>query len=87
LKNNSFNIINTFDIFNAETVGIIKDRIIKFMLIEAENFFIAKSSVSAEINKNDNVQFTVFNDKKMYNLLTSAWLKHQKRLRNESIKC
>ncbi|MDD3013185.1 MAG: hypothetical protein PHC34_05730 [Candidatus Gastranaerophilales bacterium] len=42
LKKKKFNIFNTFDMYSCEAISIIKDKIIKFVLIEADNFFISK---------------------------------------------
>jgi phospholipase C len=42
LKKKNFNIFNTFDVFSCEAMSILKDKIIKFVLIEADNFFIPK---------------------------------------------
>lgn len=82
-----FDIIRTFEIFNAETMNVIRERIIKFVLIEAENFFAKKTAVTAEITTDDSICFSVLNNEKVYHLLTNAWRKHQKRIENENIKC
>lgn len=55
MKKKKFNIINTFDIFSTEAISIIKDKIIKFVLIEADNFFIPKS----KDNKNNKKKILV----------------------------
>jgi len=84
LKN--FDILKTFDIFNAESVRIIRDRIVRFVLVETENFFASKSSIVTELDKDENAQITIVNNAKLYNLLENTWKRHKKKLENESIK-
>jgi len=87
LKKKKFDIFKTFDIFDSEAISIIKERIIKFVLIEAENFFITKSNINAEFDKDEALQITVFNNPKVYNLLTNTWNRYKQKVQNESIKC
>ena len=82
-----FDIIKTFEIFNTETINVIRERIIQFVLVEAENFFASKTAITAEITSDDTICFSVLNNEKVYNLLTNAWRKKQKRMENEDIKC
>jgi len=82
-----FDIFKTFEIFNSTAVSIIKERIIQFVHIEAENFFMTQSSVTASITKDNAVQLSVLNNEKVYNLLTCTWRKYQQRVLNESINC
>jgi len=49
LKKKKFNIFNTFEMFNCESISILKDKIIKFVLIEADNFFIPKLQNNRDI--------------------------------------
>lgn len=48
LKKRKFNIFNTFDVFSSEAISILKNTIIKFVLIEADNFFIPKFQDNTE---------------------------------------
>ncbi len=81
-------ILKTFELFNKESMGILKDRIVRFFLIETQN----ASSVSdfcmySHIKKNKEVQISVVNNAKAYNLLTAAWHRQKKKIENENIKC
>ena len=87
IKKKKFDIFRTFEIFNSEAISIIRERIIKFVLVEADNFFITKSFLNADINKDDDVQITILNNKNVYNLLTNSWRKYQQRVKNEDYKC
>jgi hypothetical protein len=49
LKKRQFNIFNTFDVFNCEAIDILRERIIKFVLIEADNFFMPKLQKKTDI--------------------------------------
>jgi len=49
LKKKKFNIFNTFDVFSCESISILKDKIIQFVLIEADNFFIPKFQKDTDI--------------------------------------
>jgi hypothetical protein len=82
-----WDILKTFEIFNSEAIGVIRERIVKFVLIEAENFFAGKSSISTSIKSDESAQITVVNNQKLYNLLDSTWRKRQQKLKDENIKC
>ena len=73
--------------FNSEAINVIKDRIIRFVLVEADNLFAGKSSIEASTNNDESTQITVVNNKKVYNLLENTWRKRQQKLQNENIKC
>ena len=73
--------------FNSEAINVIKDRIIRFVLVEADNLFAGKSSIEASTNNDESTQITVVNNKKVYNLLENTWRKRQQKLQNEIIKC
>ena len=72
---------------NAIAINVIKDRIIRFVLVEADNLFAGKSSIEASTNNDESTQITVVNNKKVYNLLENTWRKRQQKLQNENIKC
>jgi len=85
LKKNKLDIFKTFDIFNSEAIGVLKNEIIKFVLIETDNFFSSKSCIKTDIGINDSVQISVINNKKLYNLLTNSWRKYKQKIKNESM--
>lgn len=87
LKKKKFDIFKTFEIFNSEALSIIKQRILKFVLIEADNMPDKQTSITAEIDKNNDVQLSILNNTKFYNLLSCTWHKRQQKLNNENIKC
>lgn len=86
LKKRRFDIFNTFELFNMEALNVIKERIIKFVLIEADNLSGKKSDITADLAKDDTVQLTVFNNLGLYTLLDSTWRKRQQKLKDENIK-
>ena len=40
MKAKKFNILKTFEIFNSESVSILKDKVVNLIFVETENFFI-----------------------------------------------
>jgi len=86
LQKKKFNIFKTFDIFNSEAMNVIKERIIKFVLIEADNFMGKSSSVTTDVGQDDSVQVTVVNNPKMYHLLSNTWRRKQQKLQDENNK-
>jgi len=71
------NIFKTFEIFNRETISIIQERIIRFVYVESENFFRKGSVLKIAQNHDNTIQLNVFNNKKVYNLLTCAFYKQK----------
>ncbi len=72
-------ILKTFEIFLAAPISIIHKRNIKIMHIET-NIFAQK--IPVEINLDDDIQLTVYNNQKVYKLLSSVIYK--KRLKDEN---
>ena len=66
----SVNIFKTFEILLAEPISIIHKRIIHILHVET-NIFTNRIPLDFETNKTS-TQITVFNNKKMYNLLSSV---------------
>lgn len=78
-----FNIFNTFDIFNAESISVLKDKLIEIVLIETDNIFATKNLFNIDFKKNNNVQISIINDKTTYDLLSNTWKRNNKKLTNE----
>lgn len=74
-------IMKTFEIFLQLPISIIQKRNIKIVHIET-NIFAQKLPVGLDID--DDIQLTVYNNKKMYNLLSTVIYK--KRLKDENNK-
>ncbi|MCD7740244.1 MAG: hypothetical protein LUH11_02730 [Candidatus Gastranaerophilales bacterium] len=74
-------ILETFEIFLAAPLSIIHKRNIKIMHVET-NIFAQKLPV--DINFDDDIQLTVYNNKKVYKLLSTVIYK--KRLKDENNK-
>ena len=74
-------ILKTFEIFLASPISIIHKRNIKIMHIET-NIFAQKLPV--DINLDDDIQLTVYNNARVYKLLSSVIYK--KRLKDENNK-
>ncbi len=85
-KKKRFDIFKTFEIFNSEAASVIKESIIRFVLVEAENFFITKSCLKTNIMKDESVNFSIINNQKIYNLLSTVWKKYQKKDENEAFR-
>lgn len=83
----NFDIFKTFDLFEQVSLSIIKETLIKLVFIESDNIFTAKPEINVDITKDNNAQFTIINNKRVYNLLNSAIIRQNKRKDNESIKC
>jgi len=76
-------ILKTFEIFLAAPISVIKKRNIKIMHIET-NIFAGNLPVDLNFEDNNDIQLTVYNNKKVYNLLSSVIYK--KRLKDENNK-
>ncbi len=72
-------ILKTFEIFLATPLSIIKKRRIKIMHVET-NIFMPKLPIGVTFD--DDIQFTVYNNKKVYKLLTGVI--NKKRLKDEN---
>ena len=82
-KTKKFDIYKTFEIFNRLLINVIKDEIIKFVLVETDGFLASSSYVQADINKNDVVQLSILNNQKLYNIITNSWSRYQQKKNNE----
>ena len=76
----------TFEIFNAMPLTIIKNKIIEFVHFEnpstkKENFLLNGTFLQAHIHGANNIQFNVFS-KKLCNFLVSSWerIKRKKKI-------
>jgi hypothetical protein len=79
------NILKTFEIFNREAIKILAKRVFNIFLLETPED--NTKSILVNHNKNNETQITCVNNPKVYNLLTSAMYKRQKRMQeNENIK-
>ncbi|OGI22971.1 MAG: hypothetical protein A2287_08940 [Candidatus Melainabacteria bacterium RIFOXYA12_FULL_32_12] len=87
MKKKKYNIFKTFDMFNSEAMNIIKERLIKFVLIEADNFMGKSHSVTTDISSDNSIQLSILNNKKLYNLLNNTWQRKQQKVENENNKC
>ena len=78
IKSKKLDILKTFEIFNKENIGVLKDKIIEIILVEADNIFSNnKHLFTLDIKKNNAVQISVLNDRKTYDLLSSTWKRHK----------
>ena len=73
--------------FNSEAMNIIKERLIKFVLIEADNFMGKSHSITTDISSDNSIQLSILNNKKLYNLLNNTWQRKQQKVENENNKC
>ncbi len=74
-------ILKTFELFLSAPLSIIHKRNIKIMHVET-NIFAQKLPI--DIDLDEEIQLTVYNNKKVYNLLSSVIYK--KRLKDENNK-
>lgn len=72
-------ILKTFEIFLSNPISIIHKRKIKIMHVETNIF---AQQLPVDINLDNDIQLTVYNNKKVYNLLSSVI--HKKRLKDEN---
>lgn len=79
-------IFKTFELFNKESISILRDKIIKIILVEADNIFSGKNKKMFDLDfkKNNSVQISVFNDKKTYDLLSNTWKRYRNRQLNKN---
>ncbi len=69
-------ILKTFEIFLAAPISIIHKRNIKIMHVETNIF---AQNFPIDINLDEDIQLTVYNNKKVYNLLSSVIYKKRKK--------
>ncbi|MEI7474730.1 MAG: hypothetical protein WCK67_08115 [bacterium] len=82
-----FDIFKTFDIFEQVSLSVIRETIIKLVFVETENFFANKPDLTLDLTKDNNAQITVINNKRVYNLLSSAMMRKEKLKEHENINC
>ncbi len=70
------NIFKTFEIFLSEPLSIIRKRVIQILHVET-NIFAKQIPLSVDLSE-DTAQITVFNNEKVYNLLTTVLHKRKK---------
>lgn len=75
-------IFKTFELFLSAPISMIQRRKIKIMHIETNIF---APNLPIDLNIDDDIQLTVYNNQKVYKLLSSVI--HKRRLRDENNKC
>jgi len=81
-KKRKFDILKTFEIFNLESLSILKDKFLEIVMLETENIFSSNknSFFNIDFKKDESVQITVMNDRKTYDLLSNTWKRHKKKI-------
>lgn len=82
-KKRKFDILKTFEIFNKESLNVIKDKLIEIIMVESDNIFAGRNLFDVDFKRDDSVQITVINDRNTYDLLSNTWKRHKKKLENE----
>ncbi len=77
-------IIESFEEFFKEPLSILKTGLIQIVEITTDNFFTKGSSISIDFTKSK-TQITVFNNVKLYNLLSMATARNDARLERRTI--
>lgn len=77
-------VVESFEVFLREPLSIIKTGLIQIVSITADNFFNQDSSITVNFSKNK-TQLTVFNNIKLYNLLSMATARNAQRLERAAI--
>lgn len=75
-------IFKTFELFLSAPMSLIQRRNIKIMHIETNIF---APNLPIDLNIDDDIQLTVYNNQKVYKLLSSVI--HKRRLKDENNKC
>ena len=75
-------IFRTFELFLSAPMSLIQRRKIKIMHIETNIF---APNLPIDLNIDDDIQLTVYNNQKVYKLLSSVI--HKRRLKDENNKC
>ena len=76
-------ILKTFEIFLAAPMSIIHKRNIRIMHVETNIF---AQNMPVEINLDEDINLTVYNNKKVYNLLSNVIYKKRQKERDENNK-
>ena len=77
-------IIESFEEFFKEPLSILKSGLIQIVEITADNFFAKDSSIAVNFTKSK-TQITVFNNVKLYNLLSMATARNMERCEQKTI--
>lgn len=72
MNNRKYDISETFDVFNTENVNIFKEKMLKLVFIEADNFILKESCIMTDINNEDQTYITVLNNQKVFTLLNNC---------------
>ena len=76
-----FDILKTFEIFNKESLSILKDRLIEIVLVETENIFSKTDNLfNIHFKKDDSAQITIINDRNTYDLLSNTCKRHKNKI-------
>ncbi len=78
-KKKKFDIFRTFEIFNSEPVHFMSPDFVNMVLVETENFFMSKSCLKTDLKRDNLFQISVFNNRKLFNILTEAWKRRNSR--------
>ena len=73
------NILKTFEIFLSAPISIIQKRDIKIMQVETNIF---ANQMPIDVSFDEGIQLTVYNNKKVYKLLSSVMYKRKQRDEN-----
>ena len=76
-------ILKTFELFLSAPISIIHKRNIKIIHVETNIF---APHIPVQISFDDDIRLTVFNNKKVYNLLSSVIYKRKQRDENNKSK-
>jgi len=79
-----FDIFKTFEIFNKESLSVLKDKLIEIVMLETDNIFTRRNLFNIDFKKDESVQITVLNDRRTYDLLSNTWKRHKKKLNSEN---
>lgn len=83
-KTKNWNIIESFELFLREPLSILKTGVVQIVEMTTDNFFTKDSAVNVSFMKNK-TQITVFNNVKLYNLLSMATARNSARVERASI--
>lgn len=78
-----FDIFRTFELFNKENMGILKDKIVEIIMVESDNIFAKnKKMFNIDFIKDKSARISVFNDKPAYELLSNTWKRYKMKYGN-----
>jgi hypothetical protein len=79
-KKKPVDIFKTFEIFNKESLTVLRDKLIDIVMLETDNIFARNNLFNVDFKKDNSVQITVINDRETYDLLSHTWQRHKKKL-------